>query len=183
MTADSLRAEEPSVNSMPLTANLSDRLKRDHAFHRAAKVLADADLLRRGERPLQLNQMRPNERAWYEQTARHLVEIFEAITLDKQPDAAIDAELLKEQAIVAQRQRAQEDKRAMDRSRARVAALERGHELGLWRPLGAGESALCVRCERAVFLTSSEDPARITGDALLEGCLVAAGEPTDPRRI
>lgn len=167
------------VNSMTdqavdVVARLKAR-KRDVAFHRAAQLLADATLCRRGQRPTGLVQMDPDEREWFKQAARNVIEIFEQLTTDRERDVVVEA-----RAREAERQRTAEESRlAIERSRARVGAAERGHDLGSWHcagtELGRGkEQADCVRCGRTAFIDLSRDRV-LSGPALITGCLSAAG--------
>lgn len=175
----SVSSTESPVNPMPIDTT---RLQRDVAFHQAAQTLANAVLVRRGDRPRPLTAMDPHEREWFKQTSRQLIEIFEQQTTGKAPDHEIrDAEEQQRQA----RQRddaAREHRLAIERSRARLAAGDRGHELGVWHAagpeLGSGvEHAECYACRRGVTLDLHLTPAA-RGAALTEGCLTAASKET-----
>lgn len=168
-----------TVNPMPIDIS---RIQRDVAFHRCAQVLADASLVRDGERPRGLSSMSPIEREWFKQTSRQLIELFEEMTTGKKSDADLrDAE--QRQQFEADRQRnAYEHRIAIERSRAAVQAQERGHELGPWHAtsdddvLGA-ERAVCTACGREVRIDTKAEPA-LTGAALTTGCLTAAETET-----
>lgn len=175
----SVEASPPPVNSMTHVPIDLARLKRQHGLHRAAQTLADATLCQRGERPLSLSQMHPDEREWFKQTARHLIEVYELVT---QPEREPDS--IREKREVEERRLAQSAAQRQDiaRGRARVASIERGHDLGSWRAYGdhgqlgaTGVLASCTRCSRTVFVNLSTDPVGIAGPAIEEGCLVAAG--------
>lgn len=169
---NSVRGSSPPVNSMTEQAvDVAARLKRDVAFHRAAQVLADAIACRAGEAPRNLSTMPPLEREWFKQTARQAIETFETLTADREPDAVVEQRTRE----AAKQATARESRISMDRSRARVSAMERGHDLGPWSPSVTGEMASCVRCSRTVFINLALEPAAIAGPGVTEGCLTAAG--------
>lgn len=159
------------------------RLKRDHAFHRAAQLLADAFRCREGLAPLPLVQMDPDERAFFKQAARNAIEVFELIAEKRSPDA----EQAKAEAVAGDQARRLEEalanRLAIERSRARFIATERGHDLTMWAPSGSvegEEQACCKRCTRDAHISIGADPV-LSGSALTEGCLTSAPEG-DPRR-
>lgn len=149
-----------------------DRLRRDHGFDRAAQLLADAVLCRRGHRPQPLKEIEPHEREWLKQTSRQVIEIFELVTTNKRPDAEQAAAL-----AAAERQRAAVLEQVYQlRMRAVVAAQERGHALGTWRPLSdqdGHEAAHCRRCTRKAEIEVGREP-EMAGPALSKGCLSGA---------
>lgn len=168
-----LTETKPDVNSMTPTIA---RLKRDHGFHRAAQLLADASRCRAGLAPQPLVSLNPHERAWFKQTARHAIEIFELITQDREPDAEQD----KREAVAGDNVRryteALMNRLSIERSRARRAAEQQGHDLGYWNVTGKGdgcEAAYCRRCGKPAAINIGADPI-LSGSALSEGCLTAA---------
>lgn len=162
-----------SVNSMTERAvDVAARLKRDVAFHRAAQVLADAIACRAGEAPRNLSAMPPLEREWFKQISRQLIETFETLTAAREPDAVVEQRTRE----VEKKATAETQRMDIARGRARVAAIERGHDLGSWSPSVTGVMASCTRCSRTAFVNLSTDPVAIAGPAIEEGCLVAAGE-------
>lgn len=181
--------ERVSPDTMTPLSELGSRLRRDVAFTRAAQLLADADRLRDGLPRLQLRVLAPKDRDFYTATARALIEVFETMTIGKEPDAVVQ----QREADAAQKEvsvvLALEARFSMERSRARVDAAARGHDLSLFRPVGrltmgrmdSEETAVCVRCSRPVYIDIGGEPV-LSGAALTEGCLVAADESADPRR-
>jgi hypothetical protein len=165
--------------------DLTARLRRDVAMHRAAQVLADAVSCRDGAAPRPLSTLPPIEREWYRQTSRQLIEIFETLTTGRELDADREAREQREADEAATRDRearrqaaALESRLALERSRGRVQAIDRGHDLGPWHAagpdLGTGkEQAICVQCGRAVYLDISR-AAVLSGTALTVGCIAAA---------
>jgi hypothetical protein len=164
---------EPSNKSMSDTGINLVRVKREHGLHRAAQLLADASRIRRGESPRPLIHLAPAEREWCKQTARQLIEVFETITTDRETDA-VQAQRVAQEVRLSL---AVESRLAIERSRARMAASERGHDLGSWRPthpdVPGEERADCRRCDRYVRIAIGNDPV-LSGSALTEGCIVAA---------
>ncbi len=155
----SMSTEQPPVD-----------IRRQVAMHCAAQVLADADHCRDGLSPVPLSRLKPADREWYRQAARNVIEIFEQLTINREPDA-----------VAAQRSRAEvqtaqatDSRLQIERSRAAVAAADRGHELSAWQPgpLPGIEAARCFRCNRAVVISLQEDPV-LSGSALTEGCLTS----------
>lgn len=163
------------AHDQPLpTPGLTERLKRDIGLHRAAQTLADATRCQLGLRPLPLSQLDARDREWFRQTARNLIEIFETVTTEREPDAVRERREMQE----VDEARVLESRLAVARSRARSAARERGHVLGAWQcagqELGAGhERAECRTCGRTVFIDVNASPC-VSGMALIAGCLVAA---------
>lgn len=152
------------------------RLKRDLGMHRAAQVLADASRCRAGLSALPLTQLDADEREWFKQAARNCIEIFETVTIDREPDAVRaqrDTDAERRSSRLAQ---ALESRLSIERSEGRVAASDRGHDLTSWQPTGRGEGnevAHCRRCSRSVAITLGSEPV-LSGSALTEGCLTAA---------
>lgn len=181
----SIELSRSPVNSMSddeRALNLSARLKRDVAFHRVAQVLADAIHCRRGESPRGLSTMAPEEREWFKQNARQVVEIFEQMTAARVPDAEADAAAERARVTAERTQAALENRMAIERSRASLAAQERGHDMQPWhaslQEIGVGiNRARCYRCDRHATITLGDDPV-LSGSALTEGCLVAAETET-----
>ena len=158
--ADSVSTEPPPID-----------LRRSVAMHRAAQVLADATRCRRGDPPAPLNRLDPHEREWFKQAARNVIEIYEHLTTGRDSDDVADATHRQEQKLAT----AIRERLSQERSRARLAAAERGHDLSAWAPqaLPGIEASRCRRCARAVVITLGNDPV-LSGSALSEGCLVAA---------
>jgi hypothetical protein len=158
--------------------DLSDRLRRDHGMHRAAQVLADASRIRQGLRPLPLKAIDPEDRAWFKQAARQAIEVFELVTQpDREPDAVVEQRETAAAQASTKLALALESRLAIERSKASVQAAERGHELSTWQPthpVDGEEMARCQRCGRHVRISLGAEPV-LTGLALTEGCLVAAG--------
>ncbi len=158
----------------PTSPPLADLLKRDIGMHRAAQTLADALHCHRGLRPVPLRDMEPREREWVRQTARNLIEIFETVTTEREPDAAREQRAMADVTDT----RALEGRLAIARIRASAAAKERGHVLGPWHcpgtELGAGrERAECRTCGRTVFIDAFTSPL-FSGMAVVAGCLSIA---------
>lgn len=159
----------PPVNAMAKT-ELQRLTERAVGFNRAAQILADASRCRAGEPPVSLKQLPASEAVWYRQTAEQLIQIFEEITLGKPPAREEVPRLVhpREEAI------------GQERQRARLAATQRGHALSTFATVNDGfhdEQAACARCARAVRITVVDGPPlQVThdGDAIQEGCLVAA---------
>lgn len=157
-----------------MATDLTTRLRRDVGIYRAAQVLYDADRVRAGLPPQPLTACEPLEREWFKQTARHMVEAFEAQTVEAADrPAQVDARAT-ESMRLAQAARAQMD---IERSRAAADASERGHELGTWHPTGNGrEAAICGRCARVAQIDMTKQPTRF-GAALEQGCITDATAP------
>lgn len=158
------------------TLDLADRLKRDIGLHRAAQTLADAARCHQGLRPVPLRDLDPRDREWYRQTARNLIEIFETVTMEREPDAAREQREMQEVTEL----REQQGRLAEARARAGAAARQRGHQLGPWHcpgiELGQGrERAECQTCGRTVFIDIFTAPL-YSGMAVVAGCLVAADQ-------
>lgn len=154
------------------------RLKRGHGMHRAAQVLADASRCRAGLPPQPLALLEADEREWFKQAARNCIEIFETVTIDREPDAVQARRQTRQEQLAV----ALENRLAIERSTAAVRAAERGHELGPWHcdgpDIGRGiERALCLRCKRLAGINVGDDPV-LSGPALTEGCLTAADKET-----
>jgi hypothetical protein len=165
MQTESLRSLSEMSNDIPPVD-----LRRSVAMHRAAQVLADATLCRRGDPPLPLNRMDPHEREWFKQAAKNVIEIYEHLTTGRESDDVADATSRAEQKLAS----AIRERLSQERSRARLAAAERGHDLSAWAPqaLPGIEASRCRRCSRAVVITLGNDPV-LSGSALAEGCLTA----------
>jgi hypothetical protein len=147
---------------------------------RAAQLLADATLVRRGEPPRGLSTMTVDEREWFKQAARQIVELFELLTSDAPPLAQVQAEARAREESRLRAETARDRRLAIERQRGAVVAAERGHDIRPWfahgEELGQGrEQACCHRCRRLAFIDLAKDPA-LSGPALTEGCLTAAGE-------
>jgi hypothetical protein len=159
------------------TPSLGELLNRDIAMHRAAQTLADATRCRLGLAPSPLTQLDPHDREWFKQTARNLIEIFETITMQREPDA--EREQRERRSIKAARRL--ENRLYEARARGGAAAKARGHELGVWicpdpkRDPGH-ERAQCQACGRTVFINIASDPI-FSGMAVVAGCMAIA-EPT-----
>lgn len=168
----------PTVTQPPTPpqTDISDLLKRDIGLHRAAQTLADAMRCRDGLRPVPLRNVEPRDREWYRQTARNLIEIFETVTTEREPDGAREQREM--QAVTEVRE--QGNRLAEARARASAAAGQRGHQLGPWHcpgtELGQGrERAQCQTCGRTVFIDIFTAPL-YSGMAVVAGCLVAADQ-------
>jgi len=166
-----------SLTQDPTTPALGDLLKRDIGMHRAAQTLADAMRCHQGLSPVPISRLSPDEREWFKQTARNLIEIFETITTEREPDAVRETRQMQEVTEA----RALDSSLAIARGRAGAAAKERGHVLGPWHcpgtELGTGrERAECRTCGRTVFIDVFSSPY-YSGMAVVAGCLVAAERP------
>jgi hypothetical protein len=153
-------------------------LRRRVAMHRAAQLLADAVRCHTGQRPQPLASLQPPDAEWYRQTARNLIEIFETETTGREPDAVVDARVADAQAQAARHARALESRLSQERSRARIAAADRGHDLTAFAPfssLEGEERAACRRCGRIVEIKLGSDPV-IAGSGLTDGCLTSVDE-------
>lgn len=170
---ESILAHPPLMSiSDERAAAVAARLKRDVGVHRAAQTLADAMACRVGETPRGLSTMLRAEADWYRQTARNLIEIYETCT-GITPENAVETRRREEDARKAEA--AVQNRVAIERQLAAVAAAERGHELGPWHAdgpeLGKGiERASCARCRRVAVVDINLDPPR-AGLALTTGCL------------
>ncbi len=155
----------------------ADRLRRDHGLHRAAQLLADATRIRQGLSAQPLARLNPDDREWFKQTARHQIEVFELVTQpDREPDAVREQREAEDRRLAT----ALENRFAIERSRASVTARERGHKLATWHrlePETGQETSFCLRCMRIVRITLGDEPT-LSGAALTEGCLTAAGKET-----
>lgn len=153
----------PEAMSDQRAINVSARLKRDVAIHRAAQVLADATACRAQQEPRGLTSMPAEERDWFKATARQLVDIYLQIT-GVQPIAPIG-----EPPVIPL---SNEASRMILRQQARDAATARGHLMDVFQPIEAGrDGSMCRRCGRLVFIDSA-----IYGAAIDEGCLTEAGK-------
>lgn len=172
----SIASSSAEVNSMSDT-DLATRLKRDVAFHRAAQLLADATACRLGLPPRGLSTLPPTEASWFRQTARQLIEIFERQTTGRPTDAEMDAAAAQQRTDGNRLRRALELRLDQERTRAVLGAMDRGHELGTWTatsPHLDQERAACRRCGRYVHIDVGAAET-LSGPALTEGCLAAAG--------
>lgn len=163
--------------SLPQAPPLAERLQRDIAMHRAAQTLADATRCRQGLRPLPLTELDRHDCAWFKQTARHLIEIFETITTEREPDS--QRELRERRSVEAARRL--ENRLHEARARGAAAAHRRGHDMGPWscpdpERAPGHERAQCQTCGRTVFINIASDPV-FSGMAVVAGCMVIA-EPS-----
>lgn len=169
-----------TITQTPIPASelpLRDRLKRDIGMHRAAQVLADATRCQTGQAPLPLSQLDPRDREWFRQAARNIIEIFETVTSEREPDAVREQ---REMEVVTDHRDVMQQVAAAEH-RARHNAARRGHVLDLWEqspsPLSPTRTrARCKNCGRTVFVDITCDPP-YTGMAIISGCLVAAESP------
>lgn len=163
--------DQDRVNPTELQA----RIRRDVALHIAAQTLADADRCRQGLAPVSLRELGAHEAIWYRQTARNLIELFEAKVYASEVSTA--AQLQQAQRI------AMEAGVQIARTAAGMKASARGHELEAFQPVRVegsfDEYAVCARCRRIARIEVINTPLRIEycGAALSEGCLMIAGEP------
>jgi hypothetical protein len=160
--------DPPSMTHQP--TDLPTRVKREIGLHRAAQTLADAYRCREQLRPVPLNQLEPEAREWFKQTARNLIEIFEVVTTEREPDAEREA---REIALVGQAH-ARQRRLGIERALAGVMASERGHDLNPWAPVSADgliERAACSRCTRIATIDIRGDHTQTSGPAITEGCL------------
>jgi hypothetical protein len=169
----SVTHDPPRTSMSDQPTDLTARLKRDVGLHRAAQTLADAWRCREQLRPVPLNQLEPEAREWFKQTARHLIELFEVVTADREPESEREA---REIAIVRMAH-VRERRMVMERALADGIAADRGHDLNPWAPVSADgtiERAACSRCARIATIDIRQDPTCVSGPAVTEGCLFAA---------
>ena len=164
---------QPSMSMLDSPMQID--LRRRVAMHRAAQLLADAVRCHSGQRPQPLNSMLAPEAEWYRQTARNLIEIFETETTGRELDAVVDARVASAQAQASRHARALESRLSLERSRARLAASDRGHDLTAFAPfssLEGQERAACRRCGRIVEIALGLEPV-LSGAGLTDGCLTS----------
>jgi hypothetical protein len=171
MAADRILARPPQEGNM--TTELQRMTERAVGLHRAAQLLADATACRQGIAPQSLKTMARADAAWFRQVARQVVECFEGATIGAQIDPKEQRAAELESAV------------GIERSRGRVAAAARGHELGHWAPVLEGrldEVAVCSRCRRIVTIEVRDRmtvETALDGPALIEGCLAGVVSGVD----
>lgn len=145
--------------------NVAARAKRDYAIRRAAQVLADATACRAGEQPIGLSQVPTETRDWFLRTVASLIEIYETtvgippIPQVAEPPPAVPLSASGQMQI--------------ERSRARMAANDRGHDMGAYRPYAPGiDWSVCRACGQSVVIDVTATPA-ISGTAIAADCAPA----------
>lgn len=167
----SIELSSSAVNSMSdqRAVNVAARLKRDVAIYRTAQVLADASACRAGEEPRGLSTMSADDRAWFHQTVRSIVDLYEDMV-------GIEAPTADDPAEVDNLDRSLSAQLLIWRAHGRDEATARGHRMGVYHPHQDGrEGSACRRCGRCVVINLSESPS-ISGSAINEGCLTEAGK-------